>query len=249
MWPQTDHQFFVPFAISRSPPSRTPSESDSTLFCHCDSLQTSDSYICKPVDCGTSLTMEGDHQDHQTTRITTSSSNTTDHLASSRPSTAMASAAHHHHHHSSNGHHLQRPLELVFQNISVSVQLNKPSKGSLSSLCAPLKSKLSGNKGSVLPTSACRNEKRILADVSGFAKPGQMIGIMGPSGSGKTTLLSALSGRLKPECGCITLNGETLSKQLRRRICYVLQQDIFFPDLTLRQTLMVRSYCLIQCLF
>jgi ABC-type multidrug transport system ATPase subunit len=132
---------------------------------------------------------------------------------------AKAHFLHHHNHHnqtnySSSNNQNQRPIELVFQNISVSVE-------------------------SKSPNSKITQERHILRDISGYARPGQILGVMGPSGSGKTTLLSTLSGRLKPTCGCITLNGEAINKQLRRKICYVLQQDIFFPSLSLRQTLNV----------
>ena len=60
---------------------------------------------------------------------------------------------------------------------------------------------------------------------------------MGPSGCGKTTLLDALSGQRPIDSGSIRLNRERLSKKWRRKICYVLQQDIFFAELTLRETL------------
>ncbi|KPU73821.1 uncharacterized protein Dana_GF15687, isoform C [Drosophila ananassae] len=80
------------------------------------------------------------------------------------------------------------------------------------------------------------NERQILSDVSGFVSPCEVLAVMGPSGSGKTTLLDCLSGQRHIDSGSVFLNREPLSKKWRRRIGYVLQEEIFFPQLTLRET-------------
>ncbi|KAK2557724.1 ABC transporter G family member 22 [Acropora cervicornis] len=79
------------------------------------------------------------------------------------------------------------------------------------------------------------NDRQILQNVSGKVHPGEMLAIMGPSG--KTTLLNILAGRLSPGSGEILLNGTKLSKKVKKKICYVLQEDIFFAHLTLQETL------------
>jgi ATP-binding cassette, subfamily G (WHITE), eye pigment precursor transporter len=52
-----------------------------------------------------------------------------------------------------------------------------------------------------------KSMKRILTNISGFAKPKEMVAIMGASGSGKTSLLNVLAQRLALSPGS-KLDGE-----------------------------------------
>ena len=61
-------------------------------------------------------------------------------------------------------------------------------------------------------------------------------------GAGKSTLLNFLAGRSKGmelTDGEILINGQKPTKTIRRRIGYVLQEDVFFSHLTVNQTLKV----------
>ncbi|XP_034196854.1 ABC transporter G family member 22-like isoform X4 [Prunus dulcis] len=81
------------------------------------------------------------------------------------------------------------------------------------------------------------NAEYILHGISGSVLPGEVLALMGPSGGGKTTLLNLLSGRVKLNSGTITYNDQPYAKSLKRRIGYVMQGDLLFPHLTVKETL------------
>lgn len=86
-------------------------------------------------------------------------------------------------------------------------------------------------------------KKQLLTQISGVAKPGEMTALMGPSGSGKTTLLNILGGRgLSEVTGDVYINNAKFQKSMRKTIAYVLQEDLFFTQLTVREQLTITSH-------
>ena len=82
--------------------------------------------------------------------------------------------------------------------------------------------------------------KTVLTEASAVVLPGQVMAVMGPSGSGKSTLLQILGGRnLKDMSGKVSLAGKLFCRSMRRRIAFILQDDVFLPSkvLTVRDHL------------
>jgi len=81
-------------------------------------------------------------------------------------------------------------------------------------------------------------QKQILTNLSGHVAPGEVLALMGPSGGGKTSLLSAIAGRAKfvKSEGVITFNGQELTKSIKRRVGFVMQDDLLFESLTVYES-------------
>ncbi|TMW62306.1 hypothetical protein Poli38472_009799 [Pythium oligandrum] len=83
--------------------------------------------------------------------------------------------------------------------------------------------------------------KRILYDISGCAKRGQVVGLLGPSGSGKTSLLNALAAVENGRCqvtGEVKVDNKKIARDYRKIAAYVQQDDALFATLTVRECLL-----------
>ncbi|KAK7386020.1 hypothetical protein VNO78_32066 [Psophocarpus tetragonolobus] len=85
--------------------------------------------------------------------------------------------------------------------------------------------------------------KKILEGITGSIGPGEILALMGPSGSGKTTLLRVVGGRLIDNVkGKITYNDVRFNPAVKRRIGFVSQEDVLFPQLTVEETLIFSAF-------
>jgi ABC-2 type transport system ATP-binding protein len=78
-------------------------------------------------------------------------------------------------------------------------------------------------------------DKPVLKDVSLSVRRGSILGLLGPNGAGKTTLISILTGVIRKESGCITVDGLDLDRELKAiqlKCSYVPQALAFYRLLT-----------------
>lgn len=81
--------------------------------------------------------------------------------------------------------------------------------------------------------------RRLLNDVFGYVKPGQLTALMGASGAGKTTLLDVLAARKNIGVinGDILVDGSKPGKEFQRSTSYAEQLDMHDPSQTVREAL------------
>ena len=81
--------------------------------------------------------------------------------------------------------------------------------------------------------------RTIIENLTGIARPREIIGLLGPSGSGKTVLMNIFSDRLNPPSGSeysreVYVNNKIrLTRDLFGKVgAYVMQDDVLLETLT-----------------
>ncbi|XP_013185297.1 ATP-binding cassette subfamily G member 4 [Amyelois transitella] len=91
--------------------------------------------------------------------------------------------------------------------------------------------------------SSHKGERRILHNVSGEFRSGELTCILGPSGAGKSTLLNILAGYTTNGVnGRITVNGHAREMRVFKKLSsYIMQDDLLQPRLTVQESMRVAA--------
>ncbi|XP_024029813.1 ABC transporter G family member 26 [Morus notabilis] len=136
---------------------------------------------------------------------------------------------------SNTGNDRPLPVFLKFEDVKFKVRIRQATSNPVKAVVSKVSSQLNTDED---------NHKHILKGITGCIGPGEILALMGPSGSGKTTLLKVIGGRLLEENvkGKITYNDIPYNQALKRRIGFVTQDDVLFPQLTVEETLVFSAF-------
>lgn len=89
----------------------------------------------------------------------------------------------------------------------------------------------------------------ILADVSIDVEEGRNYVVIGPNGAGKSTMLKVISGLLRPREGTVVFGGRDIGGRrpdqiLETGICFVPQDRTVFPEMTVKENLIMGGFLL-----
>ncbi|XP_074320119.1 ABC transporter G family member 26 [Silene latifolia] len=130
---------------------------------------------------------------------------------------------------------IERPLPIFLKFEDVQYKVRNSQDSTVKAVVSKVASQLN--------TENNGHYKHILKGITGSVSPGEILALMGPSGSGKTTLLKIIGGRLQDNVtGTVTYNNIPYCAALKRRIGFVTQDDVLFPQLTVEETLVFAAY-------